>query len=92
MKIAVVGATGRTGWQVVEQALARGDEVIALARHPEALPQHGPDVAVAAADVLDRAALIGALAGADAVVSALGIGASRQPTTGHRTRRRAAFR
>ena len=81
MKIAVVGATGRTGGQVVEQALARGDDVIALARHPEALLQHGPDVAVAVADVLDRAAVAGALAGADAVVSALGIGASRQPTT-----------
>jgi putative NADH-flavin reductase len=81
MKIAVVGATGHTGGQVVAQAVARGDEVIALARHPEALPQHDPGVAVVAADVLDRAALAGALAGADAVVSALGIGASRQPTT-----------
>src|SRR5215471_2793378 len=81
MKLAVVGATGRTGRLVVEQALARGDEVIALARHPEARPGHGPDVAVAAADVLDRAAVAGALAGAEAVVSALGIGASRQPTT-----------
>jgi nucleoside-diphosphate-sugar epimerase len=29
MKIAVVGATGHTGDQVVEQALARGDEVTA---------------------------------------------------------------
>lgn len=54
--------------------------MIAVARHPEALPRHGPGAAVAAADVLDRAALAGALAGADAVVSALGIGASRQPT------------
>jgi putative NADH-flavin reductase len=81
MKIAVVGATGRTGRQVVEQALARGDDVIAVARHPETLPQRGADVAVAASDVLDRGALAGALAGADAVVSALGIGASRQPTT-----------
>jgi putative NADH-flavin reductase len=80
MKIAVVGAAGRTGRQVVEQALARGDDVIALARHPEVLTQRGPGVAVAAADVLDRAAVSGALAGADAVVSALGIGASRQPT------------
>ena len=80
MKIAVVGATGRTGQQVVEQALARGDDVIAVARHPEALPQRGPGAAVAAADVLDRAALAGALAGVGAVVSALGIGASRQPT------------
>lgn len=80
MKIAVVGATGRTGRQVVEQALARGDDVIAVARHPEALPRRGPGMISAAADVLDRAALAGALAGADAVVSALGIGASRQPT------------
>src|SRR5215831_4749574 len=80
MKIAVVGATGRTGRQVAGQALARGDDVIALARHPGALPRLGPRMASAAADVLDRAAVAEALAGADAVVSALGIGASRQPT------------
>src|SRR5215831_2402497 len=80
MKIAVVGATGRTGRQVAGQALARGDDVIALARHPETMPRLGPRMASAAADVLDRAAVAEALAGADAVVSALGIGASRQPT------------
>jgi putative NADH-flavin reductase len=80
MKIAVVGATGRTGLQVVEQALARGDDVIALARHPGALPRRGPGMVSAAADVLDRAVLDQVLAGADAVVSALGIGTSRQPT------------
>jgi putative NADH-flavin reductase len=79
MKIAVVGATGRTGLQVAEQALARGDDVIALARHPENLPRR-PGMVGAAADVLDRAVLADVLAGADAVVSALGIGASRQPT------------
>jgi len=79
MKIAVVGATGRTGRLVAEQALARGDDVIALARHPEALPPR-PGLTAAAMDVLDRAAVTGALAGAGAVVSALGIGASRQPT------------
>ena len=79
MKIAVVGATGRTGRLVADQALARGDEVIALARNPEAVPPR-PGLTAAAADVLDRAAVTGALAGADAVVSALGIGASRQPT------------
>ena len=80
MKIAVVGATGRTGRQVAGQALARGHDVLALARHPEALPGRGPSLASAAADVLDRAAVAEALAGSDAVVSALGIGASRQPT------------
>lgn len=80
MKIAVVGATGRTGRQVVEQALARGDDVLALARRPEALPRRGPGLVSAAADVLDRAVLTERLAGTDAVVSALGIGSSRRPT------------
>jgi putative NADH-flavin reductase len=79
MKIAVVGATGRTGRQVVDQALARGDDVVALARRPEALPSR-PGLTSATADVRDRAALTGVLAGTDAVVSALGVGASRQPT------------
>ena len=55
--------------------------MIAVARHPETLPQGGPGMISAAADVLDRAALAGALAGADAVVSAAGIGASRQQPT-----------
>lgn len=79
MKIAVIGATGRTGLHVTEQALTRGDHVIALARHRQALPLR-PGLTSAAADVLDRAVLDHALAGADAVVSALGTGASRQPT------------
>ena len=82
MKIAVIGATGRAGLQVAEQALARGDDVIALARHPGGLPRR-PGLASAAADVLDRAVLTEALAGADAVVSALGIGTSRQPTVAY---------
>lgn len=80
MKIAVVGATGRTGRQVVEQALARGDHVMALARHPGAMPRRGQRMVSAAADVLDRAGLAELLAGADAVVSTLGIGASKEPT------------
>ena len=79
MKIGVVGATGRTGLQVVEQALARGDDVMALARHPEALPRRGPGMVSAAADVLDRAVLAELLAGTNAVVSTLGIGASKEP-------------
>ncbi|MFD0443837.1 NAD(P)H-binding protein [Streptomyces indonesiensis] len=32
MRIAVLGATGRTGRTVVEQALARGHQVVALVR------------------------------------------------------------
>ena len=83
MRIVVVGANGRTGRQVVEQALARGDGVTAVARRPETLPEPRPGLAVATADVLDREALAAVLAGADAVVSAVGIGASRTPTTAY---------
>jgi NAD(P)-dependent dehydrogenase (short-subunit alcohol dehydrogenase family) len=34
MKIVVVGATGKTGRLVVEQALMRGDQVVAYVRNP----------------------------------------------------------
>lgn len=38
MKLLVIGETGRTGRLIVEQALARGHEVVALVRDPSALP------------------------------------------------------
>ena len=37
VKIAVIGATGPTGQEVVSQALARGHEVVAYVRRPDAL-------------------------------------------------------
>jgi putative NADH-flavin reductase len=39
MRIAVFGATGRTGRPLVEQALARGHEVVAFVRDPAKLPE-----------------------------------------------------
>ena len=87
MKIAVVAAAGRTGSLVVEQALARGHDVVALARRPEAVGVGSVAAEVEdrhlvrrACDVLDPAAVTQGLAGCDAVVSALGIGTSRAPT------------
>jgi putative NADH-flavin reductase len=81
MRLAVIGATGRTGRQVVEQALVRGDEVIAVARTPENLrvPAHDR-LTVARADVRERDELRVAIGSADAIVSALGVGTSRRPT------------
>ena len=35
MKLFVIGATGRTGWEIVQQALARGHHVTAFVRSPE---------------------------------------------------------
>ncbi|MEO6629113.1 MAG: SDR family oxidoreductase [Aquihabitans sp.] len=80
MDIAVVGATGRTGSLVVEQGLARGHHMTALARRPEAIELRSEDLVVTEADVLDADRLVTAVAGCQAVVSALGIGTSRKAT------------
>jgi putative NADH-flavin reductase len=80
MRIAVVGATGHTGRQVVEQALARGHVVTALARRPDSIPLEDENLTPVAADVLRPGDWMNALRETDAVVSTLGIGTSRQPT------------
>jgi putative NADH-flavin reductase len=80
MRIAVIGAAGRTGWQVVEQALARGHGVVAIARTWENFTVRHHDLALRSADVRDLDAVTGAIGGADAVVSALGAGNSRAAT------------
>jgi uncharacterized protein YbjT (DUF2867 family) len=73
MRIAVLGATGQTGRQLVAQALARGHEVVAVCREPArlALPVT-PSLTLARADARRGGELRAALAGVDAVVSALG--------------------
>lgn len=71
MKLTIVAATGATGGHVLAQALEAGHKVTALVRDPAKL---GADVPAVAADLAraDPAALRSAVAGADAVVSALG--------------------
>ena len=81
MRILVPGATGMVGGHVVEQALTRGHEVIAMARNPSRLVLEHPRLTKAAADILDTAAVEPLLTGVDAVVSTVGIGASKTPTT-----------
>jgi putative NADH-flavin reductase len=83
VRIAVVGATGRTGRRVVQQALAGGNEVVALARRPDEVTGSAEDdrLEVVRADVLDPDSLDRALTGVDAVVSTLGRSSSRTRTT-----------
>lgn len=81
MRLAVFGATGGTGTEVTRQALRRGHQVAALVRRPEALRIDHPALHVVGGDVLVPAALRPVLAGADAVISALGIGYHRHATT-----------
>lgn len=72
MNIAVFGATGGTGRQIVEQALQQGHHVRALARDTARLPLSHPDLSVIEGNVLDPEAVGQTLAGADAVVISLG--------------------
>jgi uncharacterized protein YbjT (DUF2867 family) len=73
MKLAVFGATGGIGTQVVSQALAAGHQVSAVVRSRARLPVPDQDgVSVVTAGFGDTDALAGAVSGADAVVSALG--------------------
>lgn len=71
MRLTIVAATGGIGRHLVEQAVAAGHEVTAVARRPRALPAGVRAVAVDLADP-DPRALAGAVRGADAVLSALG--------------------
>lgn len=81
MRILIPGATGAVGGHLVEQALAKGHEVIALARSADRLAMEHRHLKKVSADILDPESITPWLEGVDAVVSAVGIGASRKPTT-----------
>ncbi len=70
MKIAVIGATGRAGSQIVRELASRGHQVTAIARHVEQVPAL-PGVTAKVGDAGDPAALAALLKGHDAVVSAV---------------------
>jgi len=64
----------------LDQALSHGHSVVALARRPDDIALQHARLAVVKGDVLDAHSLGPACDGVDAVISALGIGASRAPT------------
>lgn len=79
MRIAVFGATGRTGRSLVDAALERGHDVVALSRSPEPGLPSGAEVVVG--DARDPEAVRAVVDGADAVASVLAIEAGTEPTT-----------
>jgi uncharacterized protein YbjT (DUF2867 family) len=72
MNLLVLGATGRTGRLVVEQALAAGHTVTALVRSPQKLTTDNSKLRVVIGEATDASAVSRALQGADAVISTLG--------------------
>lgn len=73
MKLLIFGATGGTGRQLVEQALAQGHTVTAFARDPAKITTKHANLRVAQGDMLQPASIEAAVAGHGAVLSALGI-------------------
>jgi len=72
MKITIFAATGGIGRQALEQAVAAGHDVIAVARNPQNLPPTRARVVTADLAAADPARLQPAVEGADAVLSGLG--------------------
>ena len=68
--IAIIGATGRAGGQLLEEALRRGHRVTAIARHASSQLSGRDGVNPVDLDVLDSAALAKAIGSHDAVFSA----------------------
>ncbi|KAL9969697.1 hypothetical protein ACROYT_G021948 [Oculina patagonica] len=81
-KLVVFGASGRTGHQVVQQALAKGHSVTAVVRSPETFYIKDGSLEVVKGDVFDPEFLATVLKGKDAVISCLGFsGSFFWPTT-----------
>lgn len=72
MKIAIFGATGETGRQLVEQALAAGYQVVAYVRNPSKLNTKHENLTVVQGELADQAIIERAVSAADAVISVLG--------------------
>ncbi len=72
MNILIIGGTGATGRELIKQALEQGYKVTALVRNPNKLKVTNRDLKILKGNVLDSASIHAAMAGQDAVLSALG--------------------
>lgn len=72
MRIAIIGATGRTGRLATEYALGNGHDVTAVVRSPDKLGDLAQRMRVVQSDATDLDGLIAGIRGADVVISTLG--------------------
>jgi uncharacterized protein YbjT (DUF2867 family) len=72
VRVLVVGATGGTGRQLVQQALDQGHQVTAFVRDPAKLQIEHANLRTVKGNVLDYASVEAAMRGQNAVLSALG--------------------
>jgi putative NADH-flavin reductase len=80
LKVIIFGATGTMGRCLVDLALAQGHTVTTCARDPGATSNPRPGLNVVRGDIQDHTAVEQAIAGQEAVLSALG-GRTLEPST-----------
>jgi len=73
MKIAIFGATGGTGQELIKQALEQGHEITALVRDPQKLSFSDQRINILKGDVLNKDDVLKTIQGNDAVLVALGV-------------------
>jgi putative NADH-flavin reductase len=80
MKIAIFGASGRTGILIVYQALDKGHQVTAFARKASSVTIQHKNITVIQGDILEYDKVKQAIEGQDVIILALGV-ETRKPTT-----------
>ncbi len=79
-RLAVIGATARSGRVIIDQALAQGYAVTGLARSPQKFGPEHPNLKLVQGDVRDIESLKAALAGDEIVICMVGFPTPKDPT------------
>lgn len=80
MRVLILGATGKTGRELVRQAVESGHTVTAFVRNPGKFEIEDENLKVVQGNILDRPSLERAMLGHEAVISALGSPGLRKST------------
>lgn len=81
MKLAIFGATGRTGTLILDEALGAGHSVTAVVRNPNKLQSPAsPALRIAVTDAMSPTKVAAEIAEVDAVISTIG-SPGREPST-----------
>lgn len=73
MRLTILGVTGGTGAALLEQALERGHDIVAVARRPEAVMLRHPRLRVERGDIYATDTLIAPFTDCDAIISCVGV-------------------
>src|SRR5258708_33624431 len=70
MKVALYGATGKSGSRILTELVLRGHQVTAIVRDPSKFPNPGPGIVIKQDDLSDPKTLAAAINGAEVTISA----------------------